>query len=219
MNSKSKFLLFSVVAIFVMFEANISAQTAIPQEPALVVNGTPVENAVKTIGGKTYIDINAVAKPLKISVQKTVGVVVLQTNGNPASMANGTSITGNLKYYFNRNYGNKPDVGAQVDLLEAVDEPIFSPTESVFVVGQELLVAKTKEDIKRHKILYSTAADGNGRFEFKGLDPKRYLLVAISSHSKGMTQAEILGKKLVRTVDLKPGESVDVSHDFGMTSY
>ncbi len=219
MKLRSTLLLFSVVTVFLMFEANISAQSAPAQEPALVVNGIPVENAIKTIGGKTYIDINAVAKPLKISVQKTAGVVVLQTSGGSAGTANTTSIVGNLSYYFNQNYGNKPDVGSQIVLLEAVDEPIFLPTESVFVVGQELLVAKSKEEAKRYKILYSTAADGSGRFEFKGLDPKRYLLIATSSHSRGMTQAEILGKKLVRTVDLKPGETIDVSHDFGMTSY
>lgn len=219
MNLKSKLFLFSVVAIFVMVEADISAQTTSPQEPALVVNGTPVENAIKTIGGKTYIDINAVSKPLKISVQKTAGVVVLQSVGNAAAMAEVASIVGNLSYYFNRNYGNKPDVGSQIILIEAVEGSLFLPTDSVFVVGQELVVSKTKENVNRHRILYSTASDGNGRFEFKGLEPKKYLLVAISSHSKGMTAAEILGKKLVRTIDLKTGETVDVSHDFGMTSY
>lgn len=215
----SKSLLFSVIAIFALFEASIFAQTASPQEPALVVNGTPVENAVKIIGGKTYIDINAVAKPLKISVQKTAGVVVLQTSGNTSAVVNGTSIVGNLSYYFNRNYGNRPDVGSQIVLLEAVDEPLFAATESVFVIGQELVVSKAKDEVKRYKILYSTAADGNGRFEFKGLDAKKYLLIAISQHANGMTQSEILGKKLVRTIDLKPGETVDVSHDFGMTSF
>lgn len=213
--------LFLVTAMVLIVDSmQTPAQVTAKAEPTLVVNGAPIENAIRTIGGKTYVEVETIAKALNIRLQKSSTVVSLITGAPTSAPASSTTqISGSVSYYFNRNYGNKPDVGSKVYLLSTITQSLFQPSDSVFIVGDEVVIARTKEDVSKYKIVYSTAADGNGRYEFKGIEPGKYTLLAVSSHARGSTSSEILGKKLVRLVEIRAGQVVDISHDFGMTYY
>ncbi|MBX3282458.1 MAG: hypothetical protein KF756_08280 [Acidobacteria bacterium] len=212
---------FCVILIFGSLWFTVNGQTVGHSEPALVVNGMPVDNGVRTIGGRTYVDLDAIAKSLNIVVKKSTGVIVLDsgcTSGATSSVV-ATSVSGSLSYYFNRNYGNKPDVGSKVYLIQSNDKPLFQGTDTIFVVGDKLIVTRTKEDRSEFKVLYSTAADGNGRYEFKGIEPGSYWLLAVSAHANGESNSQILGKTLTKSIDINRGQSLDVSYDFGMTYF
>jgi hypothetical protein len=215
------------IGMLILCGTQAIAQQTKGTEPALVVNGIPVENAIRTIGGRPYIDLEAIAKALNLSVSSSSRVIVLEARTSvPAAHKNSStipvdpaSVSGNLTYFFNRNYGNKPDVGAKIYLIDGSVNFVLRDEDFLFSNGEYLIVAANKENKTTYRIVHSTVADGNGHYEFKGVAPGRYTLVAISSHARGKVQAEILGKVLKKSLDLSPGSTVDVSHDFGMTYY
>jgi len=215
------------VGAIILCGTQARAQQTKNLEPALVVNGIPVENAIRTIGGRPYIDLEAIAKALNLSLTKSSSVIVLETKTNlldtniksSAIPVGPAAITGNLSYFFNRNYGSKRDVGAKVYLIDGTVDFVLRDEDTLFPSGDYLIVAPNRDSKATYRILHSTAADGNGHFEFRGLSPGKYTLVAISSHARGKSQAEILGKVLKKLVDVDPGSTVDVSYDFGMTYY
>lgn len=214
--------LFSLIFIVTIANtAGILGQATNRPEPALVINGTPVDNAVKTIGGKTYVDLDAISKPLNISVKKSASVVVVESGSSDGKTLSSSSTTvfGNLSYYFNRNFGNKPDVGSKVFLLEANEQFSFQSSDFVLFIGDKVIVTPDANGKKEYAILYSTASDGNGRFEFKGVKAGTYWLLAQSAHAKGNSKAEVSGKLLSKKIEIAVGQTIDVSHDFGMTYF
>ncbi|MEJ7848369.1 MAG: hypothetical protein WKF92_09795 [Pyrinomonadaceae bacterium] len=187
------------------------------REPALVVNGIPIEGGVKTIDGKVYVDISATAKALNITIRKSPSVLILESATKQGGSAEGTgSLVGNLSYYFNKNYGNKPDVGSKVFVIDG--SSAFNPTkEQMFISVGDKLVLSIDKVFTNFPILFRTSADDNGRFEIKGVPPGKYIMQ--SSRSKAVNSLEVLGKVLVKTIDVGPGSNVDLSHDFGITAY
>jgi hypothetical protein len=108
-------------------------------------------------------------------------------------------------------------VGAKVYLIDGSVNFVLRDEDALFSIGENLIVAANKDSKTTYRIFHSTAADGNGHYEFRGVTPGQYTLVAISAHARGKVQAEILGKVLKKSLDLQPGSAVDVSHDFGMS--
>ncbi|MBI2884263.1 MAG: hypothetical protein HYY11_10245 [Candidatus Methylomirabilis oxyfera] len=216
---KARLLACTLALMGALASTSANAQQRQSVEPALVINGTPVEAAVRTIAGKVYVEIDQIAKVLNLTVNRATGVIVVESAVNPPHVSmppSPASISGSLTYYFNRNYGNRPDTGAKVYLLSAEKEFDVKDDDLVVAVGDKITIVRNKSEKNEHTALLQTAADGNGRFEFKSVPPGSYTLVAISSHTRGKASSEIMGKILKRSLEIKSGASLDASHDFGM---
>ena len=92
----------------------------------------------------------------------------------PSRAVNGTGrIKGTLTYYFNANFGNKPDAGARIMLVSGrVETPddakvyLFMPGAAYFGDSDTAtLLNELVVDGKTYYAVKSTLADGNGNFE------------------------------------------------------
>jgi len=113
-----------------------------------------------------------------------------------------SSIRGILVYYFNSNFGNKPDAGARVYLVRG-EIPAPSTNVALRTVAEQAF--------------RQTIADGQGAYQFSNLPPGTYSVLLQSSHSKGSEEPDLQGKLHHKVLVLQEGEGADVSHDFGMT--
>ena len=202
--------------------ASASAQQKPKAEPALVVNGTPLEASVKTVAGKVYVELDQIAKPLNLTISRSTGVIVVESAAKPQQISlplSPASISGTLTYYFNSNYGNRPDTGSNVYLLSAEKEFELKDGDLFVASDEKVLIMRNDAVRNRHVIVFQTVADGNGRFEFKAVPPGKYTFVAISSHARGKSAPEILGKIRTRSLEIKPGASLDASYDFGVNYF
>ena len=143
---------------------------------------------------------------------------------SPRASAKG-SIRGTLTYYFNENYGDKPDVGAKVWVLEGwVQEcpetwMVMPATDGT---GELFYVEPAKERGRMYSVgvgvRRETIADGNGNFAIEGLPPGQYTVIFESAHAvHALSLRDCVGKHEWRWIRVEPGGTVDVSHDFGMT--
>jgi hypothetical protein len=119
------------------------------------VNGKPVQTSLQ-IDNRTYIALDDLTSSLDGSLTKrattidlTVPVGNCSHNAGSSDAVNGAGmVKGTFTYYFNENYGNRPDVGAKVWIIKG--ENISIP-ESDWVFGDsrsELLL----EDDRNQKI-------------------------------------------------------------------
>ena len=72
-------------------------------------------------------------------------------------------VQGTVTYYFNRNYGQVPDVGARIYIL----------------------------DTSKKSIVSSGMADGNGNYEITGIPTGKYELVIVSAHATCLLDEDI----------------------------
>src|SRR5581483_7481853 len=111
------------------------------------------------------------------------------------------TIQGTLTYYFNGNFGSKPDTGARILILQG-EQPDLTTDNSAFSRAEG-------------SAFKTTMADGQGSLHVPSLPAGTYCVLIRSSHAN--SQDHLLGKLLQKTVVLREGETVDVSNDFGMT--
>lgn len=118
--------------------------------------------------------------------------------------AKGT-IRGTVTFYFNDNFRTQPDIGSEVLVLRG--DWSQWPVARMSV---EQTVAVEAQSYAR------TMADGNGNYSLQ-VPPGTWTVVIYSAHTRGFAGVELLHKIYQTTVCVSPGETVDVSHDFGIT--
>lgn len=129
-------------------------------------------------------------------------------------------IRGTLTYYFNSNYGSRPDVGSQIWLMRGYIE--ISSGAFFFGYPDQIVVDKARYCSVAH-----TIADGNGVFELGEVQPGDYTLLIQSNHTKGtpgfgtaaVTMRDIGGRVVTFPISLSPGQTIDKSWDFGVSTF
>lgn len=144
----------------------------------------------------------------------------------PASIqpAEAGRITGTLTYFFDFHVGNKPDTGSKVWLVKG---RVTIPADQTFAGTATAL--GTGENPEQYAALQYSVADEKGSFEFHGVPPGEYTLVLQSAHTvgtlnekrnlfgrgNGRSTRDSKGRVLFLNLQVKPGETVDASKDFG----
>jgi hypothetical protein len=150
-------------------------------------------------------------------------------NANPAAqgippgnqvVAEPATVTGTITYYFNKNYGNKPDVGSKVFLLSGIHPNVIIDR------NKDLHFAIT---IRKTNVVKETSVDGNGNFRIERVAPGQYTVLVISNHTRfpatdgqrptGYGEMSILGGCYQKSITLNAGDTVDCSNDFGTTYF
>ncbi len=180
---------------------------------SVVVNGQSIPSQVIERNGKHYIAVEDLSESLGGTLTFAGQSIVLDLSAvrpkqTPPATALLGRVRGTLTYYFNSNYGNRPDVGAEAWLLHGYpklpDDAIFSCTDISCNVGNsEFLIVK------------HTVADGSGNFEFSNLNPGVYTIISQSKHSNGRSQRDVTGKVVEREIYVGSGDTVDAAWDFG----
>jgi len=185
------------------------------KEIPVVLDGEIIK--AKNIGNESYLKINDLKRLLNWNVKIDSGAISITT-----VKAETTSVPSEIKgvftYYFNSNYGSKPDAGSRIYLLDG--NSVFSPSQDDFFwVTEDTIDLVSKYDDKKtqYKILSKATSDGNGSFSIKGVRPGKYLAIMVSSHSKGRDLLTLKGKIFTQSVEISNGEIIDISHDFGMS--
>ena len=201
--------------------ATVSQPAAAPNFQ-VKINGQKV--GYRLIDGRYYVLLEDIARATAGVVAYTNDAASLTVEQKaaqqPAPPAPATplggKIRGSLSYYFNANYGNKPDSGTEVWLIageiEIPDDAVHLGTPSVYWVS-------VGEKRQRYEVVRHTMADGNGNFELTDVSEGRYTLVMKSSHTNARVARDLLGKTEVRHITVKNGETVDASYDFGTTYF
>jgi hypothetical protein len=251
---------FLILLALVPFPANALAQNGPTQGPTQPLNNDSIVKLVKAgLGEDTIISIVR-TQPGKYSLgaddiialkeagvsEKTITTMAAATTKGTASAlpaaaaptGNGR-IKGTLTFFFNENFGSKPDVGAQIVLIRGFLDPI--PDEAYAVFVPTMLLVGTEEKVM-HVTVADTVADGNGNFEIVDVPPGQYTIVMKSSHAKGkfvgvvvttdkkgkplkkprtehhLNKRDILGVVFSSPVTVEPGRTANVSHDFGTSA-
>jgi hypothetical protein len=128
-------------------------------------------------------------------------------------------VKGVLTYYFNTNYGNKPDVGALVALIQGY---VQIPQDEFVIMLQ--FFNQLNIGSQEYKNVKYTVADGNGNFEIDDIDAGEYTLVIQSRHVHGSSGGRVLKKDAgdrveSRSIKVQPGQTVDASYDFGISAF
>jgi hypothetical protein len=125
--------------------------------------------------------------------------------GNAPREGGRGTIRGTLTYYFNENYGNKPDTGSEVRILRG--------DWSSWPVAQMSIEQKVWTEGQSYA---KTMADGNGNYSVE-VPAGTWTVLIYSNHTNGPAGVEILYNIFQQTVQVADGAIVDVSHDFGMS--
>jgi hypothetical protein len=127
-------------------------------------------------------------------------------------------IKGVLTYYFNSTQGSKADVGSEIWLVEGRLE---IPEDAIVMGGVNELVVGSRgtpvKDMPTYKIIKRTRADGSGNFEIPDVAVGTYTLILKSNHAVGRGLRDVAGKLRRTTINIKAGETVDASLDFGVS--
>lgn len=128
-------------------------------------------------------------------------------------------VKGVLTYYFNTNYGDRPDVGALVALIQGY---VQIPQDEFVIMLQ--FFNQVNIGSQEYKNVKYTAADGNGNFEIDDIDAGEYTLVIRSQHVHGSSGGRVLkrdagGRVESRSIRVQAGQTVDTSHDFGISAF
>jgi len=145
----------------------------------------------------------------------------------PAVPASSGRIKGTLTYYFNDNYGNKPDTGSLVLLLAntvqipAQDMFIDDASQTKFGGSNDeiAIIAAQTGVVTKYKTVQRTVADGNGNFEIDNIPNGEYTLILRSAHVKTIAIRDGLGRVVSLPLEISNGQALDRSYDFGITAF
>lgn len=128
---------------------------------------------------------------------------------------------GTVSYFFNENYGFKPDSGSEIWIWRSDQYPDFDANQLIdFLFGRiqltkdaERALASTLMRIQYAKDTLKASADGNGAFQRK-LSPGRYYVLVQSAHRKNLNLLEVTGKLSFHIVDIAPNEQANIDAKF-----
>ena len=120
--------------------------------------------------------------------------------------------TGTITGTISGNYGNKPDAGSMVYLIQGFGNinsgELFTPFQDKLQIFGE---GVTRREYLLQK---QSVTDGNGNFQFDGVPEGEYTVIVRSNH----TQDKPFNQKIaVKHLTLKAGDSLDASQDFGVS--
>jgi hypothetical protein len=147
----------------------------------------------------------------------TVSFGATTQQGDSAAAKPG-KVKGIVTYYFNSNFGEKPDIGSKVFLVEGgVDIP---PKSTAVATKDDLYIDPGSPPLPRRKIsiIDQTIVDANGAFNFEDVPSGVYTVVILSSHSRSRNVEagfrDALGRWQCIAIEVKSGRSADASHGF-----
>jgi len=220
------------MAQFLLALLSITSLAAGPQTPptktiSLSIDGKPVSVAVVKRDGKFYAPLEDLALAMGASFttsQKPDGTIsLLLTTKTPESKPLG-AVKGVITYFFNRNFGSKPDVGARIWLAEgdvSIAESDFfegGDDQATIYQGKDAASPKSEQPKVVVKIAATSTASGDGTFELKDVLPGKYTVIIESKHRKELNSRDVIGVIVCHPVKVSAGKSIEVSHDFGVTS-
>jgi hypothetical protein len=239
-NSKVSLTLLAVIVVGLSGLA--FAQTPLPSDSsAVVINGHRIPS--KVVAGQVLVTPEDFARAIGATLSYSpsgMSITMMQGNVDPSEITalnSGKSergrVRGTLTFFFNSNYGNKPDAGSQVWLVEGPMSDIAANDLFLFDEKNQLLITRSptvpggtqysKEWGTQYQVFRHTIADGNGNFELSDVPVGQYTLIRQSNHAKGsagkITQRDISGRLSLISIEIKPGETLDASWDFGRTVY
>ena len=187
----------------------------------VAINGHAVQTRILQRGEHYYIDLEDLARALNASLVIRNDNIALSTSPatSDGEARNDGSIRGTITYYFNDNYGNRPDVGAEVWVTK---ERVVMDDYDSFSVGADELTMRNWPDgnVSQHvRVFKHTTVDGSGNFDIDQLPEGKYTIIVRSNHVKGKSQRDISGKVVTKSITIENGASVDASQDFGMSAF
>ena len=142
-------------------------------------------------------------------------------NGQVSAPVAMGSVRGTVTYYFNRNFGDKPDVGSKVFLFaaEGWQEPPLGREWTQVPADQRGDIGAYVVSLDRWSqwALRTTQVDGSGTFLIDRVPAGHYIVAIESSHTNGFMERDVLHQHAFIRVTVTEGGVADCSHDFGMT--
>jgi hypothetical protein len=191
-------------------------------EPAakLFLNGQAASTEVKMIDGRYYAPVDDLAKALGATTTITlkpgagaeIALALPQSPKAPDKQTGG--IGGVITYYFNANFGDKPDTGAKVLLVQGevmIPKTSFLEVDTVIKPGEN----GAKEETKL-KVVAEGTADGSGRYELKDVPAGQYTLIITSSHRREASLRDVIGQVICLPVLIKAGTTQNRSWNFDL---
>lgn len=135
-------------------------------------------------------------------------------------------IKGVITYFFNNYQGDKPDLGAEVYVVDSAKCPKYNSDisfqfELASIKGNssdEFKALDTKNALNNKEIMScedanKTTVDATGNYAID-LPPSTYYVLIKSKGRTGLSVTEIMGKVYIIKVRLKPDQIKDISYNF-----
>ena len=142
-------------------------------------------------------------------------------------------VAGTVTYYFNENYGYKPDAGAQVFIFKKEDYPVFDPSQvKNYLIKKYAAISGDKAQSAAWLEMGSNAGfeemviqvqvgkkttkldvDGSGSFRTR-MKPGHYSVLIKSAHRNGDVPVEITGQIEYQEIDVAADDQANVSVKF-----
>jgi len=148
-------------------------------------------------------------------------------------------LNGVVTYFFNENYGHRPDVGAEIYILQRNKVDIdtsairdyriikllaqirqasakaLSDSDKIALNKQDIKAFEVCSAIKNSKHAIKLVADGNGSYSTE-LPPGEYYILIVSQHRKDLTITEVGGKINFTTLTVESGKEYTVNAKFDL---
>lgn len=218
---------------------------AFSQSQITLKNGDKIEGEIKSLlNGILTVKFQANNITLK---QADIESIIMDKKSVPVSTINTkATVKGVVTYFFNNNYGDKPDVGAMVYLRKTdsahQEERVFikykviqvcknsksefcvkslekynaTTKEGLEAIDKEAFTERLKLDMGENNGVIKATVDGNGNYSVN-VDPGLYEIIFVSKGRTGMTITEIKGKLESKIIKVKSGETI--TSDFRFDIY
>jgi hypothetical protein len=198
-----------------------TTKAAQPVTKTFSVNGKPVQTSLVQIDNRLYVALDDLASSLDGSLTTkatSIDLTVPASNNNQnISSSDAASGTGTVKgvftYYFNANYGSRPDVGAKVWIVKEGGIRI-AETDTIIPTSSKIIFYKDNQQTTLSVIAWGVA-DGAGSVTLPNIPTGVYTVVMQSDHAKAVNSRDIEGCVRTSTIRVSAGQVEDVSTDFG----
>jgi hypothetical protein len=198
-----------------------TTKAAQPVTKTFSVNGKPVQTSLVQIDNRLYVALDDLASSLDGSLTTkatSINLTVPISNNNQNTSSDAPSGAGTVKgvftYYFNANYGSRPDVGAKVWIVKGGGINIPDQT-GVMPLSSEIILMGEDNQRTTQSIVARAVADGTGSVTLPNIPTGVYTVVMQSNHAKAVNTRDILGQFRTSTIRISAGQVEDVSTDFG----